>query len=78
MAETYQYLEDVDKNAIVENHIRNLEYSMFNSEISIAEASVADPADPILIASLESDIALAKSKIVALKSLLVVIPNTGK
>lgn len=78
MAETYQYLEDADKNAIVENHIRNLEYSMFNSEISIAEASVADPADPILIASLESDIALAKSKILALKSLLVVIPNTGK
>ena len=72
------YLEDADKNAIVENHIRNLEYSMFNSEISIAEASVADPADPILIASLESDIALAKSKILALKSLLVVIPNTGK
>ena len=78
MAETYQYLEDADKNAIVENHIRNLEYSMFNSEISIAEASVADPTDPILIASLESDIALAKSKILALKSLLVVIPNTGK
>ena len=30
MAETYQYLEDADKNATVENHIRNLEYSMFN------------------------------------------------
>jgi hypothetical protein len=78
MAETYQYLESADKNAIVENHIRNLEYGMFNNEISIAEAGVSNPSDPILIASLESDIAESKAKIVALKALLVVIPDTGK
>jgi hypothetical protein len=78
MAETYQYLEPADKNAIVENHLRNIEYNMFNNEISIAEANIADPTDPILIASLESDIAEAKEKIAALKALLVVIPDTGK
>lgn len=78
MAETYQYLESADKNAIVENHIRNLEYGMFNNEISIAEASAIEPTDAILIATFESDIAESKSKITALKALLVVIPDTGK
>lgn len=78
MAETYQYLESADKNAIVENHIRNLEYGMFNNEISIAEASAIEPTDAIMIATFEADIAESKSKIAALKALLVVVPDTGK
>ena len=35
MPETYTYLSDEDKQNIITNHIRNLEYTMYNNEVSI-------------------------------------------
>lgn len=70
MAETYEYLSQEDKNSIIENHIRNLEYSLFNTEMSILAAnSVATP-NTETIASLNGDKVDVKAKIVALKALL--------
>ena len=70
MAETYEYLSQEDKNSIIENHIRNLEYSLFNTEMSILAAnSVATP-NTETIASLNGDKTDVKAKIVALKALL--------
>ena len=70
MAETYEYLSNEDKNTIIENHLRNLEYSLYNTEMSIIAAnSVATPSAE-LIASLNSDKTDVKAKITALKALL--------
>jgi hypothetical protein len=70
MAETYEYLSQEDKNLIIENHIRNLEYSLFNTEMSILAAnSVATP-NAELVTSLNNDKTDVKAKITALKALL--------
>ena len=63
---TYEYLDDRDKNNIIINHIRNLEYNMYNLEISIALAGSDADARGALTTELEDN----KSKIVVLKSKL--------
>lgn len=70
MAETYEYLDAQDKNAIVINHIRNLEYSMFTSEISITLENLASTPNPTTIAGFEKEISDSKTKIAALKEKL--------
>lgn len=68
MAETYEYLDAQDKNAIVVNHIRNLEYSMFTSEISIAMENLASVPNETTVDGFTKEITDAKAKIVALKA----------
>jgi hypothetical protein len=68
MAETtYEYLNQDDKNNIIINHIRNLEYAMFNNEISLfAAQNVATP-NTETIANLTQENVDSASKIAALK-----------
>ena len=71
MAETYEYLSDEEKTNIITNHLRNLEYSMYNNEISliaIRDGGVTSQEE--YEATLQSDIDDIKAKIVALKALL--------
>lgn len=69
MAETYEYLTDDDKDSIIENHIRNLEYSLFNTEMSIIAAnSVATPNTETLT-NLNTELSDIRTKITALKAL---------
>lgn len=70
MSETYEYLDAQDKNAIVINHIRNLEYSMFTSEISIAMENLATTPNATTIAGFQKEIDDSKAKIAALKARL--------
>lgn len=69
MAETYDYLTDADKNSIIENHIRNLEYSMFNTEISIATAELVASPNAEVLANLNTELTEIKTKIAALKAM---------
>ena len=70
MAETYEYLTDDDKNSIIENHLRNLEYSLFNTEMSIIAAQSLATPNAELVASLTTEKNDVKTKIAALKALL--------
>jgi len=70
MAETYEYLTDDDKNGIIENHLRNLEYALFNTEMSILAAQSVPTPNTELITSLTSEKNDVKAKITALKALL--------
>lgn len=70
MAETYEYLSQEDKNSIIENHLRNLEYSLYNTEMSILAAQSVSSPNAELIASLTSEKNDVKEKITALKALL--------
>lgn len=72
MAETYEYLDDKDKNNIIINHIRNIEYNMFNVEISIMATEAGSAPDKAeIIAGMQDEIAEAKAKIAELKTLLI-------
>jgi hypothetical protein len=63
----YEYLDDRDKNNIIINHIRNLEYNMYNLEISLALAG----SDTESSTALNTEINESKAKIVTLKTKLV-------
>jgi hypothetical protein len=64
---TYEYLDDRDKNNIIINHIRNLEYNMYNLEISLALAG----SDTESSTALNAEINEGKTKIATLKTKLV-------
>lgn len=68
---TYEYLDDRDKNNIVINHIRSVEYNLYNLEIQQTLANVATNKDQQLLTQLEQEISDNKEKIVELKALLV-------
>ncbi len=68
---TYEYLDDRDKNNIVINHIRSVEYNLYNLEIQKTLANVATNKDQQLLTQLEQEISDNKAKIVELKALLV-------
>ena len=70
MAETYEYLNDEDKDNIVINHIRNLEYSMFNNEVSIIAIQDGGVSDSESVTRMQQEITDIKAKISALKALL--------
>jgi len=71
MAETYEYLDVKDKNNIIINHIRNIEYNMFNVEISIMAAEAGSAPDKAeAIAGMQDEITEAKAKIAELKTLI--------
>lgn len=70
MAETYEYLNDEDKNNIIINHIRNLEYSMFNNEVSIIAIQDGGVSDSENVTRMQAENEDIKSKISALKALL--------
>ena len=70
MPETYEYLNDEDKDNIIINHIRNLEYSMFNNEVSIIAIQDGGVSDADSVARMQQEIDDIKAKISALKALL--------
>ena len=68
MSETsYEYLDDRDKNNIIINHIRNIEYNMYNLEISLALAG----SDTASVDALETELEQNKTKIATLKTKLI-------
>lgn len=67
----YEYLNDADKNNIVINHIRSVEYNLYNLEIQKVIANTATNKDQQLIAQLDQEIVDGQAKIAELKSLLV-------
>lgn len=69
MPETYDYLSNEDKQNIVTNHIRNLEYTMYNNEVSIIALTGIDGTAE-QIASLEAENVVVKGKITSLQALL--------
>lgn len=70
MAETYEYLNDEDKDNIIINHIRNLEYSMFNNEVSIIAIQDGGVSDSVSVTRMQQENTDIKAKISALKALL--------
>ena len=69
MPETYTYLSAEDKENIITNHIRNLEYTMYNNEVSIIALTGIDGSTE-QIDTLESENDTVRGKITALKALL--------
>jgi hypothetical protein len=69
MPETYTYLSDEDKENIITNHIRNLEYTMYNNEVSIIALTGIDGTAE-QIDTLESENDTVRGKITALQALM--------
>jgi hypothetical protein len=69
MPETYTYLSDEDKENIITNHIRNLEYTMYNNEVSIIALTGIDGTAE-QIDTLESENDTVRGKITSLKALM--------
>lgn len=69
MPETYTYLSDEDKQNIITNHIRNLEYTMYNNEVSIIALTGIDGSEE-QIDTLESENDTVRGKITALQALM--------
>lgn len=67
----YEYLNDADKNNIVINHIRSVEYNLYNLEIQKVLANTATTKDQQLLTQLDQEISDGQSKINELKALLV-------
>jgi len=69
MPETYAYLSNEDKQNIVTNHIRNLEYTMYNNEVSIiALTGIEGTTEQVDALEAENDV--VRGKITALQALL--------
>lgn len=64
---TYE-LSNEDKVSIIDQHLRNLEYSKYNLEISILEENAATTPDPSVIAGNQSKISEIENKITALNN----------
>lgn len=69
---TYEYLDDNDKRNIVINHIRSVEYNLYNLEIQKVLANVSTNKDQQLITQLDQEIADGKARVAELKE---IIPN---
>jgi len=69
---TYEYLDDRDKNNIVINHIRSVEYNLYNLEIQQTLANVATNKDQQLLAQLQQEVTDSQAKIAELKALLII------
>jgi hypothetical protein len=67
----YEYLNDADKNNIVINHVRSVEYNLYNLEIQKVLANTATTKDQQLLTQLDQEISDGQSKITELKALLV-------
>ena len=57
----YEYLNDADKNNIVINHIRSVEYNLYNLEIQKVIANTATNKDQQLLTQLEQEISDGQS-----------------
>jgi hypothetical protein len=66
----YEYLDENDKKNIVINHIRSVEYNLYNLEIQKVLANTATNKEQQLITQLEQEISDGKAKISELKGLL--------
>ena len=69
---TYEYLDDRDKNNIVINHIRSVEYNLYNLEIQKTIANVSTNKDQQLLTQLDQEITDGQAKIAELKALLII------
>lgn len=67
----YEYLNGADKNNIVINHIRSVEYNLYNLEVQKVIANTATNKDQQLIAQLDQEIADGQAKIAELKGLII-------
>ena len=67
----YEYLNNADKNNIVINHIRSVEYNLYNLEVQKVIANTATNKDQQLIAQLDQEISDGQAKIAELKELIV-------
>lgn len=59
-------LTNEEKSAIVSQHIKNIEYSIYNLEVSIIEEEAVQTPDPSKISNLNSDITELNAKKAAL------------
>lgn len=64
---TYEYLDDRDKNNIIINHIRNIEYNMYNLEISLALSG----SDTASVDAITTELEESQNKIATLKSKII-------
>jgi hypothetical protein len=67
----YEYLNDADKNNIVINHIRSVEYNLYNLEIQKVVANAATTKDEQLLTQLDQEISDGQARITELKALLI-------
>lgn len=67
----YEYLNDADKNNIVINHIRSVEYNLYNLEIQKVVANAATTKDQQLLTQLDQEISDGQTRIAELKALLI-------
>jgi len=67
----YEYLNDADKNNIVINHIRSVEYNLYNLEIQKVVANSATTKDQQLLTQLDQEISDGQTRIAELKALLI-------
>ena len=67
----YEYLNDADKNNIVINHIRSVEYNLYNLEIQKVVANAATTKDQQLLTQLDQEISDGQARIAELKALLI-------
>ena len=67
----YEYLNDADKNNIVINHIRSVEYNLYNLEIQKVVANAATAKDQQLLTQLDQEISDGQTRIAELKALLI-------
>jgi hypothetical protein len=67
----YEYLNDADKNNIVINHIRSVEYNLYNLEIQKVVANAATTKDQQLLTQLDQEISDGQARITELKALLI-------
>jgi hypothetical protein len=61
-------LSNEEKTTIVNQHLRNLQYSQFNLEMSLVEENAKTSPEPETIASLNSQLADIASRATALES----------
>lgn len=66
----YEYLDNRDKNNIIINHIRSVEYSLYNLEIQKTLANGSTNKDLQLIAQLDQELSDGVAKIAELKGML--------
>lgn len=67
---TYEYLDVRDKNNIIINHMRSVEYNLYNVEIQKVLANSATTKDEQLLTQLSQEITDGVAKIAELKGML--------
>jgi hypothetical protein len=51
-----------EKIAIIDQHLKSIEYSLYNNELDLIEANAATPVDASVVSSIESKISATTGK----------------